>query len=860
MVTILLFVSSTFLFANSIDSRIDQRKPVTTLEDEANKVATVVQPVLTAVANPAKISSRSVIGTSTYGRPTCYGGRSIAKGADGVLHASWCYAHASQPNRHACYARSTDNGETWSSQIYVEDGFSGYRNAIAAHPTDPKIIAIAYSTEPNEGDVWRIHVTRSLDGGFTWQPSVSVAGSITAPIGTDIAFDGKGGLHVVFDSNTDNRIYWNYSSDNGKTWFTQPEQIDIGSSLLAAFGPVLAIDKNNNPHAVWGDNGGNSTWGDKEVYWNWRDMEIGVWMEVPPPRIQAAENGLPWPTMVFDSKNVGHLFADGIEGNRHAWYRTLKNGVWSDLTEFAPLGGDGQTGMCSVAIDKNDKIYFIYGDNTVPGGTGQPWQGQWDFLSGTNITGDWKVVNLTADGISPRQSYPDLARFASDDGSIHLIFAESYDDIGTNDVIDVKLIHMTAYPWPPEPTCLVNSLSDTYNKTGPFKVTAETSDIEGFVTTVKLHVLVNSVPLSDLDMEKLETDIWEASFNIDGNPGDVVTYYATATDNEGYIKDSPLQTFNVLTPKNPEAELLVVYQDVRIDTFYTHVLDKLGYEYELWDYSKHNGIDASVTLFGWKALFVAGWVVDCIPTRAYTDNPFAVFLQSATADKPKYLCLASQDYIWQNENSLQGEATFVAGDFAYDFLQLGDCVSDPWHTGDTAPPAGVPEYDSLYIGIEGDAISGSFAEEPIALIGSLGSVMYGYSSNPNWPDYTSATGQGEDIFYAYTQGFGSGIKYDAGNFRTVFIPWNVDLILDSLLVDTTYTGKVSPKAVTLIKNVMDWFNVISGVTKQIDSAIPKEYTLGQNYPNPFNPETSIRISLPRDSQVDITIFNSLGQK
>jgi flagellar hook assembly protein FlgD len=64
----------------------------------------------------------------------------------------------------------------------------------------------------------------------------------------------------------------------------------------------------------------------------------------------------------------------------------------------------------------------------------------------------------------------------------------------------------------------------------------------------------------------------------------------------------------------------------------------------------------------------------------------------------------------------------------------------------------------------------------------------------------------------------------------------------------------------LVKNLMDWFNVISGVTKQVDSAIPKEYTLGQNYPNPFNPETSIRISLPKSEMVEIAVFNALGQK
>jgi len=40
---------------------------------------------------------------------------------------------------------------------------------------------------------------------------------------------------------------------------------------------------------------------------------------------------------------------------------------------------------------------------------------------------------------------------------------------------------------------------------------------------------------------------------------------------------------------------------------------------------------------------------------------------------------------------------------------------------------------------------------------------------------------------------------------------------------------------------------------------PNQYQLFNNYPNPFNPTTTIKFSVPNASQVNINIFNSLGQ-
>jgi len=49
-------------------------------------------------------------------------------------------------------------------------------------------------------------------------------------------------------------------------------------------------------------------------------------------------------------------------------------------------------------------------------------------------------------------------------------------------------------------------------------------------------------------------------------------------------------------------------------------------------------------------------------------------------------------------------------------------------------------------------------------------------------------------------------------------------------------------------------------TINIKSSVPDKFELNQNYPNPFNPTTKITFTLPKNSKVNLNVYNILGER
>jgi len=59
-------------------------------------------------------------------------------------------------------------------------------------------------------------------------------------------------------------------------------------------------------------------------------------------------------------------------------------------------------------------------------------------------------------------------------------------------------------------------------------------------------------------------------------------------------------------------------------------------------------------------------------------------------------------------------------------------------------------------------------------------------------------------------------------------------------------------------NYIEFTSLVTDVSE--NNKLPQEYKLFQNYPNPFNPNSKIVYNIPETSEVQIVLFNSLGEK
>ena len=255
----------------------------------------------------------------------------------------------------------------------------------------------------------------------SWTYPVDISNLPTGSHSQRIVVDRNCGLHVIWiesgwPTSPTSELYYATKPAN-ESWST-PER--VSTILNSSFGPALAIDSQNNLHAVWTD----ETFPIQKIYYSSKSL-TGVWSE--PIVISQPENYSHFPSIAIDSQDTLYVaWSYTLPGQNDIFYIYKSvGGSWSQPVNISNTSNPSYNP--SLVTDASGNIYAVWQELVAPDNFEI-------FFNQKSAGGNWGNpidISNTPSG-SPTPAWW-LTRLVSDpQGNLHVGWREEfYDASGT---------------------------------------------------------------------------------------------------------------------------------------------------------------------------------------------------------------------------------------------------------------------------------------------------------------------------------------------------------------------------------------------------------------------------------------------